>query len=86
MDRRLLKDEHVDTFGGVPVTTPIRTTADLLCQKPERAVPAVLVMLRHGVAAPDVVDFMGERFRGRDTWSASRLIAQLADAVARLSR
>lgn len=77
-DRRLLKEDHVEWPGGVPVTTPVRTAADLLMLKPERSVLGVLELLRHGVDADEVIDFMGERFRGRDTWDASRLIAQLA--------
>ncbi len=77
-DRRLLKDDHVLWFDGVPVTTLVRTTADLLMAPPARAVPAVLALLRHGVETHEVIDFLGDRFRGRDTWAAIQLIAQLA--------
>ncbi|MBM9433384.1 hypothetical protein [Flaviflexus equikiangi] len=82
-DRRLLKDDHIVFFGEVPVTTMVRTAADLLYQPPLRAVTSILPLLRAGLDPGDVIEFMGERFRGHPTDDASRLIEQLGATVAR---
>lgn len=82
-DRRLLKDDHVVRLGGVPVTTMVRTAADLLCLDPDRGIPGVLALLRAGLDGDDVVDFLGDRFRGLRTGKISLLCEQLSASVER---
>lgn len=77
-DRRLLKDHHLTQIGSAYVTTMARTAADLLVLPPERALPGIVHLLRHGVDVREVREILGQRFRGRDSWQASQLIGQIA--------
>ncbi len=53
--------------GGVRVTTPLRTAADLACKLPRRQAVAAgdALMRRHGFTTADLVDLLERRYRRR---------------------
>lgn len=77
-DRRLLKDHHIVHIGRAHVTTMERTAADLLHQPLDRTLPALILLLKAGLNVDGVRQVLGERFRGRDSWFANRMMAQIA--------
>jgi len=77
-DRRLLKDDQVIFLGGVPVTTPARTAADLLFADDERGIAATIALYRAGLEPSELQELLGERFRGFPTDRISRLAEHLA--------
>lgn len=80
-DRRLLKDDHVQYLGGVPVTTMVRTAADLLFKDAERGITGIVALMRAGLCGYELSDFLGDRFRGFPTGRISLLAEQLAVTV-----
>jgi hypothetical protein len=78
---RDLRPEDMMTVGGVRVTTPLRTAADLLCALPRReALAAADALARlHGFDAADLNRLLVRYFRRRGVVQA-RELAGLVDA------
>jgi hypothetical protein len=77
---RDLRKEDVDVIGGVRVTTPLRTTADLLCLLPRSHALAAAdaLMRRHGFATADLRRILLRYYRRRGVVQA-RNLAPLVD-------
>jgi Protein of unknown function (DUF559) len=77
---RDLSDEDVVVIGGVRVTSPLRTAADLLCLLPRReALAAADALMRaHGFTVTDVRRLLVRYFRRRGVIQA-RNLASLID-------
>ena len=77
---RDLRDEDIVTVGGVRITSPLRTTADLLCLLARReALAAADAMMRlHGFSGADLRRLLVRYFRRRGVIQA-RSLAALVD-------
>jgi hypothetical protein len=80
---RDLRDEDIVVIGGVRVTSPLRTAADLLCLLPRReALAAADALMRaHGFTAADLRRLLVRYFRRRGVIQA-RDLAPLVDGRA----
>jgi hypothetical protein len=78
---RDLRSEDVVVIGGVRVTTPLRTAADLLCLLPRRQALAAAdaLMREHGFTTADLRRLLIRYFRRRGVVQA-RSLAPLVDA------
>jgi hypothetical protein len=83
---RDLRPEDIQVLGGVRVTTPLRTAADLLCRLPRReALAAADALMRlHGFTSSDLRRLLVRYYRRRGVVQA-RQLAALVDGRAESS-
>jgi hypothetical protein len=75
-----LRDEDVETVGGLPVTSGVRTAADLARYRPRTEGVVALDALAHaGHCRVDEVAALGSTLRGRRGVRQLRLVVSLAD-------
>ena len=70
--------------GGVRVTTPLRTAADLACKLPRRQAVAAgdALMRRHGFTPADLVELLERRYRRRRGVCQARELAPITNPAA----
>src|SRR5699024_9929521 len=80
--RQILRPGDVATYGGVRVTTPVRTAVDLLCFSPGTAArQGVQALLRAGLDPADVLDYLGRVMTHAPVRAAAGRLRGILDQV-----